>query len=96
MKLKDMPEMSFTLISVVPNFSYWDRTEVPGMGCLDFGHDILEESGKLYIRHSIRLEKDNPSDADLEFLCGVFSDVPHAVMNIKQEVERSIGFSFSL
>lgn len=88
MKLKDMPEMAFTLVDIVPYASYWDRTDVPGMGSLYFGHDILLEGGKLYIRHTVRLEKGLPSEDDLKFLCGVFSDVPYAVMKIKQEVEK--------
>ncbi len=87
MKLKEMPEMPFTLTNIVPNASYWDRTDVLGMGSLFFGHDILHEDGKTYIQHSVRLAKENPSDEDLNFLLGVFSDVPSAVMKIKKEVE---------
>lgn len=87
MKLKEMPEMSFTLINIIPNASYWDRTDVPGMGSLCFGHDILQENGKNFIQHSVRLDKENPSEEDLNFLCGVFSDVPNSVMKIKKEVE---------
>jgi hypothetical protein len=87
MKLKGMPEMSFTLTNIVPNVSYWDRTDVPGMGSIHFEHDILQENGKTFIQHSVRLEKENPSEDDLNFLCGVFSDVPKSVMKIKKEVE---------
>lgn len=87
MKLKEMPEMSFTLIKIIPNASYWDRTDVPGVGSLIFGHDILQEDGRTFIQHSVRLDKVNPSEEDLDFLCGVFSDVPKSVMKIKKEVE---------
>ena len=87
MKLKEMPEMSFTLINIIPNASYWDRTDIPGIGSIYFEHDILQEDGKTFIQHTVRLEKENPSDDDLNFLCGVFSDVPKSVMKIKKEVE---------
>jgi len=87
MKLKEMPEMSFTLINIIPNASYWDRTDVPGMGSIIFGHDILQEDGKTFIQHSVQLDKENSSEEDLNFLCGVFSDVPKSVMKIKKEVE---------
>lgn len=87
MKLKEMPEMSFTLINIVLNESYWDRTDVPGMGSIIFGHDILQEGEKTYIQHTVSLDKENPTEEDLNFLCGVFSDVPSSVMKIKKEVE---------
>lgn len=88
MKLKGMPEMPFILTKVVPNASYWGRTEVPGMGHIDFGHDIISEGNRIYIGHTVRLEKDDFSQEDLEFLRGVFSDVPNAVLKIKQEAEK--------
>lgn len=88
MKLKDMPEMNFTLVNIQPNASYWDRTDVPGMGSLYFGHEILEENDKIFVEHTVRLAKENPSEEDLNFLSGVFSDVPGAVMKIKKEAEK--------
>ncbi|MBA9009096.1 hypothetical protein [Clostridium saccharobutylicum] len=88
MKLEGMPEMSFTLTNIVPNASYWDRTDVPGMGSIYFRHDILQEDGRTYIKHTVILDKEKPSEDDLNFLCGVFSDVPKSVMIIKKEVER--------
>jgi hypothetical protein len=88
MKLKEMPEMSFTLIKIIPNESYWDSTDVPGIGGIVFEHDILQEDGKIYIQHAVSLDKENPSEEDFNFLCGVFSDVPESVMKIKKEVEK--------
>ncbi|GHV10286.1 polyketide cyclase [Clostridia bacterium] len=88
MKLKDMPEMAFTLTEVVENAVYCDRTDVPGMGSLFFGHKIFQENGKTYIQHSVRLEKDVFTDEDLGFLSSVFSDVPAAMLKIKREVEK--------
>lgn len=87
MKLKEMPEMSFTLTNIEPNVSYWDRTDIPGMGSIHFEHDILQENDKIFIQHAVRLEKENLSEDDFNFLCGVFSDVPKSVMKIKKEVE---------
>ncbi|GHU57958.1 polyketide cyclase [Clostridia bacterium] len=88
MKLTGMPEMQFVLTEVIENVSYCDRTDVPGMGSLYFGHRILLEDGKTYVRHSVRLGKENPGEDDLGFLSGVFSDVPGAVLKIKREVEK--------
>jgi hypothetical protein len=88
MKLKDMPEMMFTLTEVVEYASYCDRTDVPEMGSLFFGHKILQENGKTYIQHSVRLEKETFTEEDLGFLSGVFADVPGAMLKIKREVEK--------
>jgi hypothetical protein len=88
MKLKEMPEMPFTLTEVIINASYCDRTDVPGMGSLHFDHKILRENDKTYLQHSVRLEKANPTEGDLAFLSGVFADVPGAVLKIKREVEK--------
>ncbi|AQS06706.1 polyketide cyclase [Clostridium beijerinckii] len=88
MKLEGMPEMSFTLTNIVTNCSYWDRTDVPGVGGIYFGHDILQKDGKTFIQHTVRLDKENPSEDDLNFLCNVFSDVPKSTMIIKKEVEK--------
>jgi hypothetical protein len=88
MKLKEMPEMPFTLTEIIENASYCDRTDVPGMGSLYFNHKIVQEDGKTYIQHSVRLEKEVFTEADLGFLSGVFSDVPGSVLKIKQEVEK--------
>jgi hypothetical protein len=88
MKLKDMPEMSFTLTEVVKDAAFCDRTDVPGMGSLFFSHRILDESGKIFIQHGVRLEKDAFSEEDLGFLGGVLSDVPDSVLKIKREVEK--------
>lgn len=88
MKLKEMPEMAFELIDVTPEQSYWDRTDVPGMGSLIFGHDIVNEEGKTFIQHTVRLAKEQPNESDLAFLTGVFADVPQAVLKIKGEVEQ--------
>ena len=87
MKLKDMPEMQFTLTEVIVNASYCDRTDVPGMGSLFFNHRILQEDGKTFVRHSVKLQKDTFTEEDLGFLSGVFSDVPGAALKIKREVE---------
>lgn len=88
MKLKDMPEMQFEMIKVVDFESYWDKTDIPGMGSLLFGHDIIEEDGKTFIVHTVKLQKEIEEDKDLEFLRGVFADVPDAVMKIKDEVQK--------
>jgi hypothetical protein len=88
MKLKDMPAMQFALTEVIEDTSFCDRTDVPGIGSLFFGHRILQEKGKTYIQHSVRLEKNLFTEEDLGFLSGVFADVPGAVMKIKREVEK--------
>jgi hypothetical protein len=83
-----MPEMQFTLTEVIVNASYCDRTDVPGMGSLFFSHKILQEDGKTFVQHGVRLQKDRFTEEDLGFLNGVFSDVPGAVLKIKKEVEH--------
>jgi hypothetical protein len=80
--------MRFTLTEVIEGASFCDRTDIPGMGSIFFEHKILEESGRTFLIHSVRLEKELFTEEDLGFLSGVFSDVPRSVMKIKQEVER--------
>jgi hypothetical protein len=55
---------------------------------LFFDHKILQENGKTYIRHCVRLEKDPFTEGDLGFLSGVFADIPGAMLSIKREVEK--------
>jgi hypothetical protein len=88
MKLKDMPEMVFTLTEITEYASYCDRIDVPETGSLFFGHKISHENGKTYIQHSVRLEKETFTKEDLAFLSGVFADVPCAMLKIKREVEK--------
>ena len=88
MKLKDMPEMPFVLAEVIENASYCDKTDIPGMGSLFFDHKILQEDGKTYIQHSVRLEKETFTEEDSGFLSGVFADVPGSMLKIKQAVEK--------
>jgi hypothetical protein len=88
MKLKNMPEIAFTLTEVLENASYCDRTDIPEMGSLFFEHKILQENGKTYIRHSVRLEKETFTEGDLGFLSGVFAGIPGAMLKIKREVEK--------
>lgn len=87
MKLKDMPEMDFTLTEIIENYSYCDKTDVPEIGSLFFNHKILEENGKIFIEHSVELEKEDFCEKDLDFLKGVFDDVPSSMLKIKKEVE---------
>ncbi|MFT8870860.1 MAG: polyketide cyclase [Sporolactobacillus sp.] len=87
MKLKGMPELAFTLTKIVDQTSYWDRTDVPGVGSLHFGHDIVQDGEDIYICHSVGLESDHLSAEDLPFLTQVFADVPKAVFKIKEEAE---------
>lgn len=84
-KLKNMPEMQFELINIVEQEAYWDRTDVPGIGSLYFGHEILGEDGKIFIRHTVQMKDDE--EPDLAFLSGVFADVPESIMKIKNAVE---------
>ncbi|MDR0870140.1 MAG: hypothetical protein LBN39_05035 [Planctomycetaceae bacterium] len=76
------------LAEVIENASYCDRIDVPGMGSLLFDHIILQENGKTYIQHSVRLEKDIFTEEDLGFLNGVFADIPGEMLKTKREVER--------
>jgi hypothetical protein len=58
------------------------------MGSLLFKHKISQENGKTYIQHSVLLEKEAFTDEDLDFIRGVFADVPGAMLKIKREVEK--------
>lgn len=90
MKLKGQPEMMFTLISVIPNEEFWDKTEIEEAGlALVFGHTLVKNNDKTIIKHIVRLEKQkgNIEDEEITFLSHVFKDTPQAILALKKVVE---------
>ena len=87
LKLRDLPEMQFQLTNIIENQAYWDRTDIPGLGSIYFGHDILTEEGKTFIRHTLQMH--DPEGKHFEFLSGIYADVPESVMKLKKAVEQA-------
>ena len=88
MKLENMPPLEYILTSVKENKEFWDRTDIP-LGSIHFGHEIFEEdSNSVSIKHTVRLESTIISEENMEFLRGIFSDVPHSMMLLKKSVEE--------
>lgn len=86
MKLEGQPEMTFELTSVIPYQEFWDQTDIPGFGSIVFGHEILEEEGKLFLKHTVRLFNAPENTKTINFLSQVFSDVPHSINLLKEKV----------
>lgn len=86
MKLEGQPEMAFKLTSVIPYQEFWDQTDIPELGSIVFGHEIIEEDGKLFIQHTVRLFNAPENTETIKFLSQVFSDVPHAIYLLKEKV----------
>ena len=88
MKLENMPPLEYILTSVKENKEFWDRTDIP-LGSIHFGHEIFEEDrNSVSIKHTVRLESTIISKENIEFLKGIFSDVPHSMMLLKKSVEE--------
>ena len=88
MKLENMPPLEYILTSVEENKEFWDKTDIP-LGSIHFGHEIFEEDkNSVSIKHTVRLESTIISEENIEFLKGIFSDVPHSMMLLKKSVEE--------
>ena len=88
MELENMPPLEYVLTSVKENKEFWDRTDIP-LGSIHFGHEIFEEDrNSVSIKHTVRLESTIISEENIEFLKGIFSDVPHSMMLLKKSVEE--------
>ena len=88
MKLENMPPLEYILTSVKENKEFWDKTDIP-LGSIHFGHEIFEEDrNSVSIKHTVRLESTIISEENIEFLKGIFSDVPHSMMLLKKSVEE--------
>ena len=88
MELENMPPLEYILTFVKENKEFWDRTDIP-LGSIHFGHEIFEEDkNSVSIKHTVRLESTIISEENMEFLRGIFSDVPHSMMLLKKSVEE--------
>ena len=88
MELENMPPLEYILTSVEENKEFWDKTDIP-LGSIHFGHEIFEEDrNSVSIKHTVRLESTIISEENIEFLKGIFSDVPHSMMLLKKSVEE--------
>ena len=88
MKLENIPPLEYVLTSVKENKEFWDRTDIP-LGSIHFGHEIFEEDkNSVSIKHTVRLESSIINEENIEFLRGIFSDVPHSMMLLTQSVDE--------
>ena len=88
MELENMPPLEYVLTSVKENKEFWDKTDTP-LGSIHFGHEIFEEDkNSVSIKHTVRLESTIISEENIEFLKGIFSDVPHSMMLLKKSIEK--------
>ena len=88
MELENMPPLEYILTSVEENKEFWDKTDIP-LGSIHFGHEIFEEDkNSVSIKHTVRLESTIISEENIEFLKGIFSDVPHSMMLLKKSIEK--------
>lgn len=88
MKLSRQPEMTFTLTSVIKNTEFWDRTDIPGLGSISFGHEIFCEEDHTFMKHTVKMENAKETKETMQFLKQVFSDVPDSMFLLKEKVEH--------
>lgn len=88
MQLKGMPPMDYLLTSVIEYEEFWDKTDTP-MGAIYFGHEITEmEMGIVSVKHTVRLDNEEITTQNVDFLKQVFSDVPDSILLLKKQVEQ--------
>ena len=88
MELENMPPLEYILTSVKENKECSDKTDIP-LGSIHFGHEIFEEDkNSVSIKHTVRLESSIINEENIEFLRGIFSDVPHSMMLLKKSIEK--------
>lgn len=83
MKMKDMPPITFTLISVEPNTGFTDSTIIPEVGEILFGHHLNIIEDKTVVRHTVEFKPADPNMPKaeaLKMLKQIFSDTPEAVL----------------
>jgi len=87
MKMKELPPLSFQLSKVLEKEKFSNFSITP-MGTIYFEHDIFEENGELYIRCSVSLQTEQENLKSLGILNNIFSNVPDAMMKLKELVEN--------
>lgn len=92
MKFKGQPEMPYSLTSVIPMKEFWDKTVIFDSGmAVCFGHEFIDQGESTLLKTTAQLEKRDgiTTIEDILFLSQVFSDSPHAVLTLKQMVEKN-------
>lgn len=86
MKLANMPEMDFVLLSVIKNQEFVDCTPTP-FGDLVFSHEISPIDNGVTVKHSLEIRNTPISEESIQTLNKIFDDTTDAVYKIKQAVE---------
>lgn len=84
----NQPSIPYTIIDVQENVSFCTKTTIPSLCEIYFNHVITVVDEKCTIKHSVELKDCKSNEQSVIFLQQLFSDVPRAVLTIKELVEN--------
>ena len=90
MRLTGLPPIHFTLTRVEPQNLFWDEVVLPGMGVLQFGHEISVRHGQRYVRHTIVFlpEAGEVGEREMAFFKQVSGDLADVLWRLKIQTEQ--------
>lgn len=88
MTFKGMPPLKFELTTVTKERRFCDKTSIPEIGDLYFGHQIKICDTGVLVQHSVALENAEISQQNTAFLTSIFKDVPHSMFKLKEICEN--------
>ncbi len=87
-EVENQPSLPYTIVDVQENESFCTKTTIPSFCDIYFNHEITAVGEKCTIKHSVELKNDKSNEQSIIFLQQLFSDVPRAVLTIKELVEN--------
>lgn len=88
MKLSGMSPIRFLLSRIEENREFTDEVDIPGMGKLEFKHEMFSDSGANHIRQTVTLHPLSgiAGDKEQSFFQQVTKDIAETVFRLKSTV----------
>jgi hypothetical protein len=87
-EVEDQPSIRYTVVDVQENESFCTKTTIPSFGDIYFNHEITAVGEECTIKHSVELINGKSNQQSIIFLQQLVSDVPEAVLTIKELLEN--------
>ncbi|MEC1717859.1 SRPBCC family protein [Schinkia azotoformans] len=87
-EVENQPPIPYKIVDVQENESFCTKTTIPSFGEIYFNHEVTEVCEKCMIKHTVELRNGSANEQSITFLKKLFSDVPTAVLSIKELMEN--------
>ncbi|EKN64815.1 hypothetical protein P9E76_00275 [Schinkia azotoformans] len=87
-EVESQPLVPYEIVNVQENKSFCTKTTIPSFGEIYFNHEITKVYEKCTIKHTVELKDGKANEHSINLLKNLFSDVPKAVLSIKELVEN--------